>query len=1044
MLIRCRCLPLPQVPASVVWLWMIVVAGPVAAQLPTSQLSAVFPSGAQAGAALEVTISGTNLDDADQLTFSHPGIRAKPKMAEATPFDETPPAIENVFEVTVAPEVPKGRYEVRMRGKYGLSNPRAFQIGSLQEFSESEPNGRNELPEWSEVDDGEGKMRKENPANEIQVPAIINGQSASGADVDWFRFQGQRGQRIMFDGFARRIDSEMDLSMTLIANNGNVVGEARPGVCGDPIMDAKLPDDGVYFLKIHDALFRNGVGYHYRIRIGTFPYIDYVFPPAAKPGASQEFTIYGTNLPSGVESSVSVDGYRLEMAKMKVTMPDSAANLLKFSSMIAPHQAAMDGIEFRMEKDQEESNPVLITVATAPTVLEVSDNDLPDRAQKLTPPVEVAGQFYPQRDVDWYSFDAKKDEVWAIDLYSQRLGTNTDPTLLIQRVTIEDSGEETIRDIQFIDDVRPPNVNNKSGKHEFDVSSTDPSYLFVVPEDGTYRVLVREGISSVKSDPRLIYRLAIRKPEPDYRIVAVPGYSSGSLLLRRGGRQLVRVFVIRSDGFDGEIKVACAGLPKGVTTDEIVVGPGNIMGTLILTASDDAPVATSALTVTSKAMIGGKEVVREARYGNALRSFRLNQPNANIPSVPARLVDGIQLCVTDDEVAPMKLTIGDGDVLETSRGGKLKIPYVVKRVKDASGNLNAFPIDFPSQSRAANVNIGSNEKGEFELSFLAATPPGTYTLYLAGFNQGYSYRRNPELMERAKQRQERIAGILDEASKKTQAAQQQSNQMQSQVQTATNALNQAKQDAQRAEQTFKTAESEAQQAEATVKQKKKEAAEQPDNEALKTQTAKAEADLAEATNKRDQAKKMSDEATRKQQMADTSLQEAQQAKTKADEELQAARDFQQSAQQEKQKADQFFNQKRNESNPRNININVPSNSLNIKIAEFPIQVEVPVDNVIVKQGEKTEVSIGLKRLYGFEANVSVQTQVPAGVGGVNFQALTLQANQSEGKFEINTQANATPGIHECTVRFQMNFNGQNLTLEQPLKIEVLEVQAEKS
>ena len=57
---------------------------------------------------------------------------------------------------------------------------------------------------------------------------------------------------------------------------------------------------------------------------------------------------------------------------------------------------------------------------------------------------------------------------------------------------------------------------------DFDASSDDPSYKFAVPEDGTYRLMVRDQFGDGRKDPSFVYRLAIRPPEPDFRLLAYP------------------------------------------------------------------------------------------------------------------------------------------------------------------------------------------------------------------------------------------------------------------------------------------------------------------------------------------------------------------------------------------------------------------------------------------------------------------------------------------------------------------------------------------
>ncbi len=1007
---------------------------PVQAQLPTVRLDGVFPAGAAPGVTVELTITGNDLDDVDRLVFSHDGISMTRKMAEVTPFDEGPQPIENVFFVTVAPGVPPGNYDVRCQGKYGLSNRRTFVVSATAEFVETEPNGGNDVPAWVEKDG-----LRENAAQEITLPVTINGQSSGGPDVDWYRFVGKAGQRILLDGQCRRIDSRMDLAATIFTESGVIVGESRTGQANDSITDVTLPADGLYFIKVHDALFAQGAGYAYRLTIGAIPYLDFVFPPASLPGSNEEFTIYGRNLPGSQPSPYQLDGRPLEQLTVQIPMPGDVVGRLTYSSLIGPHQAGMDGIEYRIAANGIQSNAVLITPATAPIVREAADNNNPNAPQLLTLPCEVAGSFYPQRDVDWYSFEAQKDDVWSFDVYAQRLGRAIDPAILIQRISTNDKGEPTFTDVIFLDDVPELNINNRSGRHEFDERTADPSYLFRAPADGMYRVLLKDSVSTVRSDPRLIYRLAIRKPQPDFHVVAIPGGSTESLMLRKGGRDVVRVTAYRQDGFTGEILVSVTGLPEGVTTQEITIGPGNNHGTLVLSATDAAPMGAGTLQIVAKAMVNGAELVRPARYGAALVPFQFNQPNANVPSVPSRLVERLQICVSEKEAAPQVLTIGDGKPLETSRGGVLKIPYTVKRVEGSAGTLIGFPNDFPPNTNAQQVNIGANEKGEFELRFQANTVPGTYSFYLAGFNQGLQYKRNPELAEKAKLRQERIAKILMDAQLQAQKAQQDSQQKVTEFNQANTALTQANTAQQQADQKAITTAAALMQAEAVFKQKTEQLAADAANETLKQQLSQAQVAFDAAKKAADEATVSATEAATKQVEATAKQKAAEEARVKAQADLQAAQQLLQRATQEKQRADQFANQKQNEANVRAFNVLVPSNTLTMKVVEFPAKVEAMPETLTVNQGENCAVVIKVSRQYEFTGAISVQSQLPGGVGGISIPAANVPENQSEITYEITAQPNATAGEHLLNVRLQMNFNGHNLVLERPLKLTVVEV-----
>ena len=1004
------------------------------AQLPATRLDGVFPAGVAPGATVEVTIAGDDLDDVDRLVFSHEGITFTRKMADVTPFDEGPQPVDNVFAVTVAANVPPGNYDVRCQGKYGLSNRRTLIVSSTPEFTETEPNGGNDLPVWVEVE-----SVRTNAAQEVTLPVTINGQSIGGPDVDWYRFTGVAGQRILLDGQCKRIDSHMDLAVTLFTESGMIIAESRYADARESLVDVTLPANGQYFVKVHDALFAAGSGYVYRLTIGPLPYLDFVFPPAGLPGSNDEYTLYGRNLPGGQPSPFQLDGRALDQLKVRIGIPGDIVGKLMYSSLIGPQQAGMDGVEFRVANNGFNSNLVLITPATAPTVLEDANNDSPAAPQKLTLPCEVAGSFYPQRDVDWFSFDAKKDDVWAFDVYADRLGQSLDPALLIQRLGTDDKGAQKITDIVFIEDVAERNFNNRAGRHEFDERTSDPSLVFKAPEDGTYRILLKDGVSSVKSDPRLIYRMAIRKPQLDFRVVAVPDGSTDGLMLRKGGREVIHIVAYRQDQFDGEITVSATGLPAGVTTEDIIIGPGNHYGTLILTAADAAPAGIGTLLLTAKATINGAEVTRPARYGEALKSFQFAQPNSNLASVPSRIVERLQICVSEAEPAPQLLTIGDGRILETSRGGVIKIPYTLKKLEGTAGNLIGFPLDFPPNTTAQQVNIGGNEKGEFELRFLVNTVPGTYSFYLAGFNQGLQYKRNPELAGKVKIRQERIAKIATEAQQKTQQSTQDNQQRTAEFTQATTELNQATTAMQQSVQKATAANTAMTQTETALKQKTEQSAADPANETLKQQLVQAQTAFDAAKKAADEATIAAAEATKKQEEATAKKTVAEEARTKAQTDLQVAQQFQQQALQEKQRADQFASQKQNEANARAFNVNVPSNSLTVKVVEFPMKVDALPEALTINQGEKAEVIAKISRQYEFTGAINVQTQLPGGVGGISIPGANIPENMPEAKYEITVAPTATVGEHTLNVRLQMNFNGQNLVMERPMKLTVVEV-----
>src|SRR6266850_5386698 len=119
---------MPRFVPSFLFLLMVLVGqGSLMAQLPVARLLTVFPPGGKVGTQFEVSLTGADLDEANQLHFSHTGITAKQKAGE----NGLPEA--NRFLVTIATNVTPGVYEARVVGRFGISNPRSFVVSELPE-----------------------------------------------------------------------------------------------------------------------------------------------------------------------------------------------------------------------------------------------------------------------------------------------------------------------------------------------------------------------------------------------------------------------------------------------------------------------------------------------------------------------------------------------------------------------------------------------------------------------------------------------------------------------------------------------------------------------------------------------------------------------------------------------------------------------------------------------------------------------------------------------------------------------------------------------
>ena len=992
------------------------------AQLPTAKLDGIFPAGGKPGTTVDVTVVGADLDDASQLHFSHPGIKAERKMAEPGPFDKGPQPLPNQFVVTIAPDVPLGNYDVRAGGKYGVSNPRTIEVHDLADVRETEPNNQPDQ------------------ATEVTLPAVINGQINGGTDVDLFKFTAQAGQRLLLDCKARRIDSPLDPLLILYDATGRELANSRARQDHDPLIDLQIPATGEYRLRVVDTLYRGGADYVYRVAVGPLPYIDFVFPPAGLPGTNGPFTLYGRNLPGGQPTDLRVDGRPLEKVAVNVALPGDPASPTALQARLLPEQAFLDCVEHRVANGPSLSNPAIISLATAAVVPEVEPNGGPAQAQKLAGPCEVAGQFFPQRDADWFSFDAKQGEVWTIEVISQRLGCPTDPLLVVQQVTKNEQGVEQVQLLASVDE---------TGTREsaaFDTRSGDPYFRLVTPADATYRVLVRDGYSETHGDPRLVYRLAIRPEQPDFRLVAVPRDPWNGLLLRKGGRESIDVMAWRRDGCDAPITVSVQGLPAGVTSTPVTIGPASNIATLVLTAADSVAPAVAPLEVRGTATLKSGDVTRVARLGVATAALPMMQPNQQPQnSAPARVGRSLVLSISTGETEAVALQTADvNQIWETARGGILKIPYSVTRRNSFNGGMQGVVTNLPPNVNQTNFNVGGGaNSGEIEIRLRGDTAVGTYTVYAATFVQGYSYSRNPEAAQAAAERKAELDKIAVDTAATAKAAADALAKANAAATAADNALKATQQTKATADKAAADATTALAAADEALTKAKAASAAQPEDVNLKNAVTAAEKAQTDAAAKAKVAAEAAVTAQKAVEEGEAKAKTALEEKLVAEKTSTEAAALAKAATDAKTIADRVANETKNASNPRNINYWTPSTPITIKVTPAPVTVGQLPAKVQVKQGANVELPIPITRLYGYVEQVNFQPLLPNGVSGLQIQNFSIPQNQATGKLTIAANAAATPGLHNLNLRITMNNNGQQVQIEQVLPVEVEEVKPEE-
>lgn len=200
------------------------------ATFPTPVLTGIAPLGSKAGTTVELTLRGTDLDAPIAILLNERSIPVKsPK--------------PNVVSLALPADLKPALYDLRFVGRYGVSNPRVFEISTLDTI---------ESP---------GTNTKADKAHKVALNSVIQGVFKSAAP-HWFTFDAKNGQTITATFNGRRFDTRTELLAAVSAPTGRELARMRDGVL---TFTAKA--DATYRLRLNDLMFRAGDDYSYRVTL---------------------------------------------------------------------------------------------------------------------------------------------------------------------------------------------------------------------------------------------------------------------------------------------------------------------------------------------------------------------------------------------------------------------------------------------------------------------------------------------------------------------------------------------------------------------------------------------------------------------------------------------------------------------------------------------------------------------------------------------------------------------------------------------------------
>jgi hypothetical protein len=400
--------------------------------------------------------------------------------------------------VRVAADAAPGLRWIRLYDHEGAATPRPFIVGTLAERLEVEPNDT--LAQAQLLD---------------SARLTVNGTLARNGDVDCYAVRLAAGETLVASMEAnRRLGSPMDGLLQVVSPDGFVLLQNDDDPLLDPRLVFEAPEDGTFVIRAFafpavaaaSISFAGAETFIYRLMLTTGGYADHVYPLAVRSGAPAQVEVRGWNLP--------------EEARFLEVPVAAALPSLELHHLLLANTALV-----RLEAEE----------TLAEVELEGGGGAAADVLLSFPVPATTSGRIDPAGDEDLFAFRAAKGQRLLIEVRSRRLGSPLDPVLEV----LDGEGKKLAE------------ADDSGG-------SRDPEMSFTAPEDGEYRIKVRDLHG--RGGFRYVYCLRLSTPEPDFNL----SLSSDSFVLTPGKPLDIPVAVARRHGFRGEIEVTVLGLPRGV------------------------------------------------------------------------------------------------------------------------------------------------------------------------------------------------------------------------------------------------------------------------------------------------------------------------------------------------------------------------------------------------------------------------------------------------------------------------------------------------
>jgi hypothetical protein len=375
-------------------------------------------------------------------------------------------------------------------------------------------------------------------ANPIPVPSVVCGRIEAAEDVDYFKLHAEAGQILTIEVHCARLQDKIhdlqkhaDPIVTLFDAAGHELAANDDFYFADPLLSYPVARTGDYYLQVRDSKYDGDPRWVYALLVTNRPYVSHVYPMAGNPGQVLEVEPVGSA--------------RESKARVPLRVP-----------------AAPGLQEVQLDLGGVKTNPTAFIVSILPQVLEHEPNDTPEQATRVTIPCGINGRIGTKRDLDHFIFTATKGKAIRFEVKARRFGT-------VLRSSLD----------SVLDVLTPKGAVLASNDDTF---GKDAALVFTPPADGDYILRMRD--LNNKGGDTALYYIEADWTRPDFTLRCDPDKA----MIGPGSSTAWHVHIVRSNGFNGPVRVDVKGLPKGVLVNPLTIPPTMTQGLLVLTAAPNA------------------------------------------------------------------------------------------------------------------------------------------------------------------------------------------------------------------------------------------------------------------------------------------------------------------------------------------------------------------------------------------------------------------------------------------------------------------------